>query len=165
MRSGLAAGIRTAAGRTRRGIAEPVLYLGFAILFTWPLLLEVGSRLPLGSESSATLPLFNLWTLSWNADRAANLFTGYWDAPIFHPQEGAFGLSDPMPATGLLFALLRLATSNPFLSYNLCLLAILVLNGVACLASGRGPSEPDAPRRCCPACSRSACRGCRTSSG
>ena len=127
----LAGRIRTAAGRTARGAAAPVLYLGLALLFTWPLLLELGSRLPLGSESSATLPLFNLWTLSWNADRAAHLFSGYWDAPIFHPQEGAFGLSDPMPATGLLFAALRLATSDPFLSYNLCLLAILVLNGAA----------------------------------
>ena len=146
MRPGLSGEIRTAAGRTARGIAAPVLYLGLAILFTWPLLLEVGSRLPLGSESSATLPLFNLWTLSWNADRAAHLFSGYWDAPIFHPQEGAFGLSDPMPATGLLFALLRLAASNPFLSYNLCLLSILVLNGAAAshlaaaLGAGRAPA-------------------------
>ena len=146
MRPGLSGEIRTAAGRTARGIAAPVLYLGLAILFTWPLLLEAGSRLPLGSESSATLPLFNLWTLSWNADRAAHLFSGYWDAPIFHPQEGAFGLSDPMPATGLLFAVLRLATSNPFLSYNLCLLAILALNGVAAshlaaaLGAGRVPA-------------------------
>ena len=145
MPPGLSGEIRTAAG-SARGIAAPVLYLGLAILFTWPLLLGVGSRLPLGSESSATLPLFNLWTLIWNADRAAHLFSGYWDAPIFHPQEGAFGLSDPMPATGLMFALLRLAASNPFFSYNLCLLSILVLNGVAAerlaaaLGAGRAPA-------------------------
>ena len=146
MLPGLAGRVRIAAGRTVWGIAAPLFYLGLAILFTWPLLFELGSRLPLGSESSATLPLFNLWTLSWNADRAAHLFSGYWDAPIFHPQEGAFGLSDPMPATGLLFAVLRLATSNPFLSYNLCLLAFLVLNGVAAarlaaaLRAGRAPA-------------------------
>ena len=147
MLPGLPGRVRTAAGRTVWGIAAPLFYLGLAILFTWPLLFELGSRLPLGSESSATLPLFNLWTLSWNADRAAHLFSGYWDAPIFHPQASAFGLSDPMPATGLLFAVLRQATSNPFLAYNLCLLAILVLNGVAAarlagaLGAGRAPAS------------------------
>ncbi len=146
MGPGLAGRIRRAGGRTAPLLAGPVLYFGLALLFTWPLLLELGSRLPLGSESSAALPLFNLWTLSWNADRAAHLFSGYWEAPIFHPQAGAFGLSDPMPATGLLFAALRLATSDPFLSYNLCLLAILVLNGAAAahlaavLGAGRAPA-------------------------
>ena len=115
-----------------RGLLELGAYFAVAGLFTWPLLLNLASRLPLGSESSATLPLFNLWTLSWNAERALQLWSGYWDAPIFYPQPLAFGLSDPMPFTGILFALgWVLAWGNSFLAYNLCLLAILVLNGVA----------------------------------
>ena len=107
------------------------IYLAVALLYTWPLLANLTSRLPVGSEEAATVPLFNLWTLNWNADRIADLYSGYWDAPIFFPQAMAFGLSDPMPFTGIMFAGLRLVTSNPFLSYNLCLLAILVLNGAA----------------------------------
>ena len=133
--------------RPWRGLTVLILFFAVAAIFTWPLLLHLSSRLPLGSESSATVPLFNLWTLNWNAERAAHLWAGYWDAPIFYPQPHAFGLSDPMPLTGILFALARLCSlGNSFLAYNLCLLAILVLNGVgACrlsmaICGARGPS-------------------------
>ena len=106
-------------------------YLAIAAIFTWPLFPDLALHLPIGSEPSATVPLFNLWTLTWNANRIPEFFVGYWDAPIFYPHELAFGLSDPMPFTGLFFFLTTLATSNPFLSYNLCLLGILVFNGIA----------------------------------
>ena len=105
------------------------LYLAVACSFTWPLLLHLPTHLPLGSETSATLPLFNLWTLSWNAERIPHLWFGYWDAPISFPHAGAFGLSDPQPLTGLLFAIETLFIGNSFLAYNLCLMGILLLNG------------------------------------
>ena len=69
----------------------------------------------MGSETRATLPLFNLWTLSWNGERIPHLWFGYWDTPIFYPHAGAFGLSDPQPLTELLFAIETLFISNSFL--------------------------------------------------
>lgn len=131
-------------GRTvfAREAAILCLYLAIACLFTWPLLLKLPTNLPLGSETSATLPLFNLWTLSWNAESISHLWFGYWDAPIFFPHDGAFGLSDPQPLTGLLFAAEGPFTRNSVLAYNLCLMGILVLNGYgACRLAARLSGE------------------------
>src|SRR4051794_35687787 len=75
-------------------------YLALAIWATWPLAgwtepdpksplarraFNFTTALPQGTESVATVPLFNLWTIWWNADRARHGFHGYWDAPIFYP--------------------------------------------------------------------------------
>lgn len=54
-----------------------------ALVATWPLPLHLASRVPTGTEPTATVPLFNLWSLRWNADRLAHLYSGYWRAPIF----------------------------------------------------------------------------------
>jgi hypothetical protein len=75
------------------------LYAALAIVLTWPLALRLTTHLPIGAESSPTVPLFNLWTLRWNAERLAEGYRGYWDAPIFHPTTGAFAFSEPQPLT------------------------------------------------------------------
>ncbi len=83
--------------------------------------------IPLGSEPSATVPLFNLWTLGWNVRVLRGGYQGYWNAPIFYPVTGAFAFSDPQPLTGLLAApLWRFA---PAAAYNLILVGFLALNG------------------------------------
>ncbi|HLF90654.1 MAG TPA: hypothetical protein VI451_17035, partial [Anaerolineales bacterium] len=98
---------------------------------TWPLALHLPTHLPIGTEPAATLPLLNLWTLIWNAQRLVHGYAGYWDAPIFYPETDTFALSDPQPLTALLFAPLYFISENPVLVYNVVLLIFLVLNGVA----------------------------------
>jgi hypothetical protein len=107
------------------------LYFGMAVGLTWPLVLRIGSHLPLGTEVSATVPLFNLWTLMWNADRLQQGYADYWDAPIFYPESGTFALSEPQPLTGLLFSLFIWLVRNPTAAYNLVLVLFLALNGVS----------------------------------
>lgn len=102
-----------------------------AVVLTWPLVDHLTDALPLGTESTATVPLFNLWTLRWDQAQLGDGFRHYWDAPIFHPTPGAFALSEPQPLTGLVFAPLSWLTHNPVLAYNLVLLLILTLNGWA----------------------------------
>jgi hypothetical protein len=101
-----------------------------AVVTTWPLALDWRTRLPLGSEGVATVPQFNLWTLQWNADRAAHLWSGYWDAPIFAPLRGTFARSEAQPLTGVVFALLRPLGGNVG-AYNLTLWVLLVANALA----------------------------------
>src|SRR5437879_1446659 len=72
-----------------------------ALITTWPLARNLTSAIPLGTEHEATVPIFNLWSLWWTADRAVHGFTGYWDAPIFYPNRGVFTYSEPQPLTGL----------------------------------------------------------------
>ncbi len=114
-----------------------------ALVLTWPLAGHLTDSVPLGVETVGTVPLFNLWTLRWNQDQVGDLFRHYWDAPIFHPTPGAFALSEPQPLTGLFFAPISWATHNPVLAYNITLLVILTLNGIAaarlCRRLGAGP--------------------------
>ncbi len=115
--------------RTRLTIAA-IVHGTVAIITTWPLALDWRTHLPLGSERVATVPQFNLWTLRWNADRAADHYTGYWDAPIFAPLAGAFARSEAQPLTGLAFAALRPLGGNVG-AYNLTLWAFLIANALA----------------------------------
>ncbi|MGH7128173.1 MAG: hypothetical protein ACREIV_06375, partial [Planctomycetaceae bacterium] len=77
----------------------------------------------------ATVPLFNVWTMWWNADRVLHGFRGYWDAPIFHPAEETFAFSEPQPTTVVVAPVVWL-TGSRVLAYNVYLWLSLVLNGV-----------------------------------
>jgi hypothetical protein len=107
----------------------PLVYPVFAIVITWPLMRQVMTHVPLGSEPAETVPFFNVWTVGWNGISLKNGFADYWDAPIFYPTEGAFAFSDPQPLTALPGALLW--SSSPALAYNAVLLVYLTLNGYA----------------------------------
>lgn len=106
-----------------------------AVVCTAPLAWHL-DRLPLGDEPVATVPRFNLWTLSWTADRLPHLLAGWWDAPIFWPVRGTFAFSEPQPLTGAGFAVLRPLTGGP-VAYSLLLLIALTLNGVTADALAR----------------------------
>lgn len=111
-----------------RGLAL-VIYVGLALASTWPLAASPASKLPMGTTIVSTVPLFNLWTIWWNADRATHGFSGYWDAPIFHPAKASFAFSEPQPTT-LLVAPVIWLTGSRVLAYNVYLWVSLVLNGV-----------------------------------
>ena len=100
-----------------------------ALALTWPLGQQLDDGIPLGTESVATVPLFNLWTLAWNVESARHGYAGYWQAPIFHPTTDAFALSEPQPLTGLVALALTSSGVSILESYNLILLGALALNG------------------------------------
>lgn len=102
------------------------VYVVAAFVATWPLLLHVSTKLPMGTEPSPTVPLFNLWTMGWNATWFSQASAEYWNAPIFHPAPGTFAFSDPQPLTGLIAT--PLWHVSPVLAYNVTLLTFLVLN-------------------------------------
>ena len=102
------------------------LYVVAAFVATWPLLLHVSTKLPMGTEPSPTVVLFNLWTMGWNATWPSQAGAEYWNAPIFHPAPGTFAFADPQPLTGLIAT--PLWHLSPVLAYNGMLLTFLVLN-------------------------------------
>lgn len=107
-----------------------VTHLVVAVGLTWPVVAHLRTRIPIGTEPTPTVPLFNLWTLRWNAHSFAHVLHGYWDAPIFFPTRGAFALSEPQPLTGFWFTLLSPLTGATG-AYNLILIGFIVANGVA----------------------------------
>ncbi|HUQ72621.1 MAG TPA: hypothetical protein VM165_24040 [Planctomycetaceae bacterium] len=111
-----------------RTLAAWLVFVTVAVASTWPLVTQIDSVLPLGSETVATVPLLNVWTVWWNADRAAAKYERYWDAPIFHPTRTTFVFSEAQPTTVVVAPLIWL-TGRPALGYNVYLLAALALNG------------------------------------
>lgn len=114
-----------------RRLVPFLLCLLTAIVATWPLLPSLASALPLGTEHEATVPLFNLWSLWWDADRVPHGFQGLWNAPIFHPLEGTFTFSEPMLLQGVALSPLWWMGAPPAAIYNLAILLTLVCNGLA----------------------------------
>ncbi len=119
---------KSSAAWLRRGWIELLLYIILAAAAVWPLPKSLTTTLPLGTEPVETVPLFNMWTLSWNADRAAAGFHDYWQAPIFFPEADAFAFSEPQP-TALVVAPLIWLMDTPITAYNVYLLLALTLNG------------------------------------
>lgn len=109
--------------------AVVVAYAFLALWATWPLAREPATTLPLGATQVTTVPLFNVWTIWWNADRLRHGFSHYWNAPIFHPATETFAFSEPQPTTILVAPIVWL-TGSRVLAYNVYLWLSLVLNGV-----------------------------------
>jgi hypothetical protein len=118
-------------------LAPAALCLLAAIVATWPLFPSIASALPLGTEHEATVPLFNLWSLWWDADRVPHGLLGLWNAPIFHPLEGTFTFSEPMLLQGVALSPLWWLGVPPAAIYNLAILLTLVCNGLATLSLAR----------------------------
>jgi hypothetical protein len=113
-----------------RGLASIGFHAAVSLVLTFPLVLHLGSSIPGGIEDVRTVPLFNLWTLRWNFISLQHHYDGYWNAPIFHPTLGTFALSEPQPLTGLAFSPIAWVLGAT-VGYNLVLLGIFTMNGVA----------------------------------
>ncbi len=112
-----------------------LVHAAVAVALTAPLAWQL-DRIPIGREPVATVTLFNLWSLRWTGQRAAHLFAGWWDAPIFWPHPGMYAGSELQPVTGVAHALLSLP-AGPVAGYGLVLLVTLTLNGIAGAALAR----------------------------
>jgi len=110
------------------GVRWLIAYAVLAMIAQWPLVASLRTHVSIGCEPDSTVPLLNLWTVWWNADRAADGFKGYWNAPIFYPTQNAFIFSEAQP-TSLIVAPIFLLTGERGLAYNVYQLLILTLNG------------------------------------
>jgi hypothetical protein len=120
--------LRCARSRTVTGILTLVGYSLLAVWATWPLTPRMFHELPVGDIGFTTVPLLNVWTMWWNADRLQHGFRGYWDAPIFYPTPDTFAFSEPQPPTVVMAPVLWMTGSRIF-AYNLYLLLSIILNG------------------------------------
>jgi hypothetical protein len=108
-------------------------YAVLAVAATWPLVLHLGSALPIDLGDS----LLHCWILSWGADHVLSLlhghfdgFRGYWQAPIFHPAPFALAYSEHLFAQAVQIVPLYALTGNILLCYNALFLSTFVLSGL-----------------------------------
>lgn len=105
-----------------------VVYVLTSLAIQWPLVNSLTTHISYGHETEITVPLLNLWTVWWNADRAGHGFREYWDAPIFYPTRNALLFSEAQPPSVVVAPVLWM-TGNRALTYNVYQLLILTLNG------------------------------------
>lgn len=105
------------------------MYVVVILVMTWPLVCSPLSTLPMGPIDSSVVPMFNLWTIWWNADQALHAFRGYWQSPIFHPVTDTFAFSEPQPTT-LLVAPVIWVTGSRVLAYNIYYWMSFLLNAM-----------------------------------
>lgn len=125
----------------KRSAKFPALFLGWALVLTFPLVRHFSTAIPLGSEHSATVGYFNLWTLQWNIEQLLHGFPDYWNPPIFAPSTGVFAWSELEIVTAF-WALPGWLIGGPAVGYNSVIILFLTLNGFFAFALLRGWNIP-----------------------
>jgi hypothetical protein len=113
----------------RRLLLIFLLYLSTALFVSYPLLNHFSTHVPIGSESSGTVPYLNLWILKWNLAQFSDLFSNYWNAPILYPSTGVFAFSEPQPLAGII--LIPFRSLNPAALYNSLMVIYTVANAAS----------------------------------
>ena len=101
-----------------------LLFVALAVLWTWPLATQLGSRIAFDPGD----PFLNTWILWWNA-QALPFSEAWWNPPIFYPMPGALALSEHLAGVGLFTTPLLLLGGTPALAYNVALLLSYSLSG------------------------------------
>ena len=114
-------------------VTAALLYLGVALVFTWPLAAGLTRDIPWDLGDS----LLNAWILAWDADRMLRVLGGdlgalrnFWNANIFYPEPLTLAYSEHLFAQAVQILPVYALTGNIILSYNLLFLSTFVLSGL-----------------------------------
>ena len=89
-------------------------YLALTAIYATPVLRGLGTTLPSDMGDTA----LNTWILWWDA-QALPLTARWWNAPMFYPAMGAFGLSETMLSVALVTSPLQWAGLTAVEAYNI----------------------------------------------
>jgi hypothetical protein len=108
-----------------RSAAALLLFLGLAIVHTWPLATDpaVLSR----NDNGDTILIE--WTLAWDAHQVVRAPWNLFEANIFYPSHDTLAFSEHLFALGMMGAPLLWLGLSPVLVYNLLVIAGLALSG------------------------------------
>ncbi|WP_298816423.1 hypothetical protein [Chloroflexus sp.] len=99
-------------------------FFALTVFWTWPLVFNLTTVVP----GHGVDPLFQMWTLAWDAHALLNHPTRVWDAPIFFPYATTLAYSDHHLPLALLM-LPILACGQVVLAYNLLVMLSFALSG------------------------------------
>ena len=102
-------------------------YLAVAFVLLWPLPVELTTHM-LGDPSGD--PLLDAFILGWDADRLCHGLQGLWQAPLFYPAPDTLAWSEHLLGIAVFVAPIYWITANLVLTYNVALLASIVLAGM-----------------------------------
>jgi hypothetical protein len=110
------------------------LYGALALLMTWPVARDLGTRL----ASDLYDPAFNCWVLAWTTGQIALVLRGdltgithFWNGNIFHPEPMTLAYSEHLFGQALQVLPIQMVTGNILISYNLLFISTFALSGLA----------------------------------
>ncbi len=118
---------QTKLGALKPLLAAGALYLGLALIVTYPLVLAPHKANRFNSPDA----MLNAWILSWDLDQLVGGRLDLFDANIFYPEENVLAYSENLITAALMVLPLRLITENPILLVNAAFILALVANGLA----------------------------------
>ena len=118
----------------RRGALTFAVYAAAAVALTWPLAINLTSRL--GALQGPGDPYLNLWILgwgmhAWTTDPGSVLRGRVFDANIFFPAEGTLAYADHLLLQALDLAPIYALAGDAVLCYNLLVLGSIAFSGLA----------------------------------
>ena len=135
---------RVAPPVSSRGLTLTIaaVFVGLAIVFTWPLATRPGSLMtaqPFGD------PLLNAWILAWGADRLLHGLSGFWTGLFFYPYPDTVAYSEHLLGITVFTAPIQWLSGNPILAFNLALIGSAALAGLGAYLLARDVTgRPDA---------------------
>jgi hypothetical protein len=110
------------------------LYTAIAVVMTWPIARDLGTRL----ASDLYDPAFNCWVLAWTTGQLLqalrgdlSALTNFWNANIFYPEPLTLAYSEHLFGQALQVLPIQAVTGNVLLSYNLLFISTFALSGFA----------------------------------
>lgn len=102
------------------------LYVLLTAALTWPLILSPRSLVP----NDPGDPLLNTWIFAWNA-RTVPLTAKWWNAPQFHPLEGATAYTEHLLGLAPITSPIIWISGDHLLAYNVAYFLSFVLCGLS----------------------------------
>jgi hypothetical protein len=103
------------------------VFLGLALVFTWPLVAHLGRAVPISSVD----PIFTSWILAWGPEGIHRAPLHLFNAPIFFPHLLTFAITENLLGLSLPLAPVWFLTHNAALLNNVALILSLTLDGFA----------------------------------
>lgn len=110
-------------GSLRQHLGALLLYGFLAVVFTWPLVLNIDRANDHGD------PAVMVWSMAWISHSLFNSPASLYDANFFYPVEDTLAYTDLLLPSALLDAPMYFATGNPLVGFNVILLLTFVLSG------------------------------------
>lgn len=116
-----------------RGWAAATIYSIIAIIWTWPLVRHLNTRI----ASDLGDPLFNSWVLAWTSGQVLRALTGdvgalsqYWHGNIFHAEPLTLAYSEHLTAQMIQGLPIYALSGNILTTYNLLFIATFAISGL-----------------------------------
>jgi hypothetical protein len=107
------------------------LFIVLTVVMTFPLALEAGHSL-IGTDSNALNDsYFGVWIFGWQAHQLLADPLHLFEGNIFYSLHNTLAFSEIIFPEALMYLPLELATGNPILAYNIVVLSLFALNGLA----------------------------------